>query len=493
MKKTCIVLGILLMVSCQEKTDFVSEKGTAYEENRYAISVENALANLEAFMESADELGTKGYSFTQNISSVIPVKYNPTATKASPEDLDCENLLYIANFAKGEGYAILAADSRIEEKVIAVVDNGQLSDMTIYRILELSREKRPILKDYPTTGPGFFTTDQTGDEVFMNPNTVSLYDPAVGDTLVGNFCLDDTEVDKEIPTESIQTRGIPSAPELISGFLCVTYAINEIRTYDDRADEGSAIEESKRDTETSYSDWTVRKIVSPLLAKFAGWHQNSPFNDLYPKRRRYVIFGKKRRAPAGCFPLAIAKVMTHFEYPGTYRYNGCTIDWKELKNSYTTPVGRRSAAYLLKGISSGCKSLYFYEGTFTFPCNAISFMEAIGLHNVQKQKYSFERVTGMIDRGCPLIIYSLPNANIFKSHCWNIDGYKNQGAYDYNQTVHRRPRRDDNREKGSLQYGTLRFRMGRAMQRILCFRSVQTERPEYRTRLLQRLRTVYEL
>lgn len=51
-------------------------------------------------------------------------------------------------------------------------------------------------------------------------------------------------------------------------------------------------------------------------------------------------------------------------------------------------------------------------------------MEAIGLHNVQKQKYSFERVTGMIDRGCPLIIYSLPNANIFKSHCWNIDGYK---------------------------------------------------------------------
>lgn len=214
MKKTCIVLGILLMVSCQEKTDFVSEKGTAYEENRYAISVENALANLEAFMESADEPGTKGSSFTQNISSVIPVKYNPTATKASPEDLDCENLLYIANFAKGEGYAILAADSRIEEKVIAVVDNGQLSDMTLYRILELSREKRPILKDYPTTGPGFFTTDQTGDEVFMNPNTVSLYDPAVGDTLVGNFCLDDTGVDKEIPTESIQTRGIPSAPEL---------------------------------------------------------------------------------------------------------------------------------------------------------------------------------------------------------------------------------------------------------------------------------------
>lgn len=239
--------------------------------------------------------------------------------------------------------------------------------MTLYRILELSREKRPILKDYPTTGPGFFTTDQTGDEVFMNPNTVSLYDPAVGDTLVGNFCLDDIGVDKEIPTESIQTRGIPSAPELISGFLCVTYAINEIRTYDDRADEGSAIEESKRDTETSYSDWTVRKIVSPLLA-------NSP-----------------------------AGTRTH---------------------SYTTPVGRRSAAYLLKGISSGCKSLYFYEGTFTFPCNAISFMEAMGLYNVQKQKYSFERVTGMIDRGCPLIIYSLPNANIFKSHCWNIDGYK---------------------------------------------------------------------
>lgn len=30
----------------------------------------------------------------------------------------------------------------------------------------------------------------------------------------------------------------------------------------------------------------------------------------------------------------------------------------------------------------------------------------------------------MIDNGCPLIIYAIPGINIFKSHSWNIDGYK---------------------------------------------------------------------
>ena len=30
----------------------------------------------------------------------------------------------------------------------------------------------------------------------------------------------------------------------------------------------------------------------------------------------------------------------------------------------------------------------------------------------------------MLDNACPVIIYSVPNINIPKSHCWNIDGYK---------------------------------------------------------------------
>ena len=118
-----------------------------------------------------------------------------------------------------------------------------------------------------------------------------------------------------------------STPELVSSSLCVSYAINEIREHerleyfqpvqDDMiigGGSGGGSSSTPR-TETSTSIWSVKESVSPILSKFVGWHQRSPFNDLYPKKRKYIIFGTKRNAPAGCFPLAIAKILTHFEYP----------------------------------------------------------------------------------------------------------------------------------------------------------------------------------
>lgn len=152
--------------------------------------------------------------------------------------------------------------------------------------------------------------------------------------------------------------------------------------------------------------------------------QNSPFNDLYSNRRKYLFFGHKRHAPAGCFPLAVSKLLTYFEYPKIFRYNGYTVDWKELKKSFLSDIGKVSAAHLLRAVSSACDSWYFYTGTFTFPHKVTSFMRYIGLNNAHSHSYSFDRVTEMIDIGCPLIIYSVPGINVFKSHSWNIDGYK---------------------------------------------------------------------
>ena len=51
-------------------------------------------------------------------------------------------------------------------------------------------------------------------------------------------------------------------------------------------------------------------------------------------------------------------------------------------------------------------------------------MRAKGYKNVEIYKYNFDRVKNMLDNGCPVIIYSVPNINLLKSHCWNIDGYK---------------------------------------------------------------------
>ena len=172
MKKILSVLMVTLsVISCQKEQELSPELNLCNEtptENVYAISVDSALANLEAFMDERDDHETRSVK-ARTVSSITPIKYNSTITRSVNENLECENLLYVANFEDEQGYAILAGDTRIEEEVIAIADDGHLSDATVYTAMELANAERIIIDDYPTTGAGFFTTPETGDELFINP------------------------------------------------------------------------------------------------------------------------------------------------------------------------------------------------------------------------------------------------------------------------------------------------------------------------------------
>ena len=435
-------LGLFAFVSCHEVEIDTPENNSATKtsEITYAISKEEALANLEAFMDDADTKVSK-----RTVREIVPIKYQTYGTKAK-KDFN-KDLIYVAQFEDEQGFAVLAADKRIEEKVIAITDEGAISTDIFDKAVILLNSSKYIFKDYPGDGPGFFKTPEGGEELFINPNTVSLYDAEKNDTYVGNFLLDDTGATLEDGSPYLpggNDSSIPAAPELIASYMCVAYATNEIEEYistkaarfheptliddcPDKAREQDPIKDNDRETftyTTSYSNWSVKKQVSPILVKYSGWHQSSPFNDFYPTRRKYLIFGAKRNAPAGCFPLAISKIMTHFKRPGSVTYNGNTVDWTELQKTYNSTVGKKSAAALLRLISSGCNSLYFYAGTFTFPGEATSFMRFVGYNNAKSVNYSFGEVTKMTNDGKPLIIYSIPGIDITSSHAWNIDGYK---------------------------------------------------------------------
>ncbi len=448
-KLALAALCAILLASCQDNnilqspTDSPDIESTK-NRSQYAITPDSALAYLDAFMNTTPSLSRSGAKKT--VSSISPIRYK-NSSRSNYDDLDCENLVYVANFDDEQGYAILAADTRIDEKVIAVTDEGSLDDATVYSAMELANSERAILEEYPISGPGFFTLPEYGDELFMNPNTVSLYDETVGDTLVGNFSLDNIGAEDEsgTPIADSQDDNSECVPEILTSSLCTEYAIAQIKEYNEELDSQTDNEEildtdnedaivtetktssAKTKTETTYSNWTTKKITSNILSNYCYWHQHSPFNDSYPKRRRYLIFGHKKKAPAGCFPLAIAKILTHFEYPSVYMVNDHIINWKGLKSSCSkgnAGIDKKSAAALLRSISNSCDSWYFYAGTFTFPHKATSFMRHIGLSNAHSHGYSFNRVTDMIDEGKPLLIYSVPGINVLKSHCWNIDGYK---------------------------------------------------------------------
>ena len=424
--------SIIAVVSCQGELERLGSLDIDYvsdTKNVYAISPDEALANLVSFLDESELLGTRS-SMVPIISSITPIRFDRISTRSVSDDIDCDNLLYVANFEDSRGYAILAGDTRIRESVIAVCDTGSLSEATIYSAIELANEERPVFEGYPTTGPGFYTTEETGDELFMNPNTVSLYDETENDTYVGNFDNDE-ENDGNESADTTQTQGV------FPSLLCVKYAMSEIRDNGpsdlpvprqgnlNEGDPNDTTGPTDKRTEVTATQWTVKQNVSPMLSLFYKWSQKTPFNDLYPERRSLLIVGTKGFAPAGCFPLAIAKILTYFKYPVVFSYNGYTINWGELQYPVdSSAFGSQSAAYLLKAISSGCDCLYFKQGTFTFPSKATSYMRFIGLNNAHSYKYDFGSVVNMINRGCPIIIYSVPGIDVTKSHSWNIDGYK---------------------------------------------------------------------
>ena len=431
-KSLCAIMAALLLLSCQEEELCTSptpiEKPIA--EHTFTIPVDSALANLAAFMAD-EETSTTRSAAVRVVSSVTPIKYSPKMTRSTGANVDCENLLYVANFENEQGYAILAGDTRIGEDVLAVVDEGSLSEAVVCAAMDMIEEERFIYEGYPTTGPGFFTLPETGDELYMNPNTIDLYDSTYGDTYVGNFR---PYYENETNDSVIDFLPNPDAtPLLLTTSLCVSYALDAIDGYDGPVDlmpmpgtGGGGGNLPNITTETFVSEWSVVESVYPILTKYYSWHQGKPFNNLCPERRLYILFGEKQIAPTGCFPLAIAKLMTHFECPNTFVNDGYTVDWSELKRDcfFCLPYDTIAAAHLLRGVGKECLSLYFYEGTFTLPLLATAYMRSIGFDNTRSNIYSFSKVKEMLDINCPPIVFSVPNKKIKLSHSWNIDGYK---------------------------------------------------------------------
>lgn len=402
---------LLLSVSCKEKDSYIFESKSDFPiSNDYSISQEEALANLAAFVRSNNE-DTKSLEI-YSVSSIIPVRNSPV-TKS--EQNDNENILYVANFDNGNGYAILSADTRIEYPVLAITESGSLSESTIRDAEDLvCRKEMTIYKGYPTTGPGLFTTPETGDEVFINPNTFNFTVPDTGDTLVGNFSLEGLE------------------PVILPTSFCISYAMNQINRQVDTTDADMGIHGgggvNTKKMEEHSSEWSDIIKTDNLLSKFVYWHQDSPFNDLYPERRKYLVFGHKEKVSAGCYPLSIAKLLTYFEKPTDYTIDGQVVDWNMLSSdNLGSDAGKETAARLLYDISKKCYSLYFYQGTFTIPRLANRFLRSLGYNNAKSHRYNFGIVKEMIDKRQPLIIFAVPGCDITGSHCWVIDGYKIKG------------------------------------------------------------------
>lgn len=407
-----------LCVSCNKSIDHPLKEPTVSSSsvNPHAIPVENAIASLYSFLGNDFEQTTK--SNLPRVESVTAIRMKDFSTKSivlNPE-LNCDELVYLVNFTNENGYAILAADDRIPEDIISVVDEGSLSLDDLLSDYDYSHS-RVIDSNYPTEGSGILYYDEYPDDYFINPNTFSLFDEGNNDCYVGDYYY-----------EGVGNSA--STPQQIVNSMSLEYAINEISGHDllipidDEEPGGGTTTSIITSTQT-----VITSSVAPMLTVEKYWKQTSPFNDYCPTVRKYILFGKTRAGYAGCVPLAVSKIMAYFEWPTSITYNGIPVNWTELKSNYNSVVGKQSAAALLRLIGLECNSLYFYEGTFTFPNDAKNFLADMFFPNANLVDYSTSSVVSMLDNGCPVFICSVPHNggldyDLASSHGWNIDGYK---------------------------------------------------------------------
>lgn len=232
MKKLLSIIGsgLLVFVTGCQSLD-APDVEPMNETVSHTISVEDALANLKSFMSDANTRAVD----PRKVGGVLTVKYKSATTRSGATVADCENLIYVANFEDEQGYAILAADDRIDEPVLAITDQGNLTDENIDDAVDaVVNPQRDFFEGYPATGPGIYTLPETGDQLYMNPNTVNLYLADKDDTLVGNF-VPKTTVSVEGPDSTrVEDRGDsdidPASVETLPTSLCVIYALQSVST-----------------------------------------------------------------------------------------------------------------------------------------------------------------------------------------------------------------------------------------------------------------------
>lgn len=359
-----------------------------------SIPLEIALESLRSFIDS--DVSTKNDASVRRIHTIDKISVKDCATKSHGAFYNsCDTLVYLINFCDEKGFAVLAADNRISDRIIAVTDYGSLSReclLSAFQNIELRNGQTKTLND-PIT----------------NISTFDFYNEDIGDWYIGDYYGEGGQ--------SIQGQ-LGYVSSLIAG-----YVADELNGGITIIGGDTPENPFNYDTIETSTIETTRVVVPNLLTSFVNWEQSiSPYND----GLHYDLF----TAAVGCVNIAMGKVLAYLEYPENLQMYSYTIDWDAIKNAPTSFSGRSSIRYLLQKLYEDNDSIPFFDNaTFTFPLSAKNTFIDYGFTNVSYQNYSTTSVTSALRNGCPVIVSSLNSffgviPDVLHSHAWNIDGYK---------------------------------------------------------------------
>ena len=404
------ILAFGVMTSCTNDLDYdygISEADLSEQsKSPHHITLSEALGNLESMISEMGMDNTRALQRGKWTVQRVPMSAFKPHTR-SDGATEMGDAIYVVNFDNDEGFAILSADDRLPDDVIAVSSRGNLIDFTPYP--EEGYEDTLTLEDlYVPEDDDYLLGSVTPDRVIggLVTNYVIEWTDSIGGDLGGRF---------------------PGSPPPTPPSDPITY---------------------------TYEYQTVEHIPEMLTTI---WHQWSPFNTYCDKRYYYYNwlgnekskdkaynfdaeaewgddFISSEDLPAGCVAIAVAQILAYNKYPSVdavvYEVGAMPWDSLIMNTSSLDSIGKiRHPDYLAKVVHSigvGCNMKYGYLGTkqsFTTPVAAKRYLEDIGYSNAERTiGYDLEVVKAQLQNNCPVFIGAISGA--VNGHAWVIDGYK---------------------------------------------------------------------
>lgn len=380
------LLPLLVACSTDPAGDVPSAPDPVPTEANHAVPVESALDELHAVLAGIDDPATRagGGRRVGTIAAVKAAEVLP-ATRAG-EAPDVEDLVYIANFDNGEGYAILGADDRLAP-VIAVTETGSLTPEEFAAVARGEYDG----SEAPPVFPG------------VVDYALGLGGGGIGGGGIGGGGIGGGGGNLPFNPGDIDTGGLPPIQ-----------------------------------TTTRVGAWTTLLKRGPYLPM--KWGQNAPYNRYLRNVGTYY--------KVGCVAVALGQIIA-VNYYNVYKntdpstipmqyVGGKKIDWKtifsEMKKYEEEPFATQryfdddycptevvnAIAYFLWGIGLEADMEYGVDGSSSNIDHAHHVLRYMSFQNVTKYYYYGSRAYEMIvDRGLPMYISGRDGNN---GHAWVLDG-----------------------------------------------------------------------
>lgn len=377
---------LLFLTSCQ-----MAE--TTYDDSTFSaqttighsstIPVDSALNSLQLLINQLYP-ETKGNHDSFQIKNVDVVG----SISETRSNLSLDSLLYLVNFANDAGFAVVSADKRIPDDILALSESGSINALC-FKSAHQSKGTPYFSKEYNEWA---VAEDNNGDETDHNSFIASeIMNYAMGsiintvDTTSKDINNGDTDNDNEHSTTHI--------------------------------------------TRFNYSGWSIDYCIAPIVRTH--WHQDAPFN-------MNCLNNKGQRVPTGCVTTAVAQIIAHnARNYGEFHNSHNQLMWSYI-NQYENVDSPGSGdvtsvedfcSYLFNKCKIKSDSIDGY--TFSLPHKAKNAFQDNGYTNVKEHfNYGLDSIRTMLSNGKPVFIsgissstshYFFPNYHI-DGHAWIIDG-----------------------------------------------------------------------